>query len=49
MNVTDARLMTPASAGANVAVELAFRRYLSKMNIPFDIKAATPFTDRERL
>ena len=30
---------------AGVAVELAFRRYLSEQNIPFDIKGATPFTD----
>jgi hypothetical protein len=33
---------------ANVAVELAFRRYLSQNNIPFEVKAAAPFTDRER-
>src|SRR3990172_10608064 len=33
---------------ANVAVELAFRRYLSHQNIPFEVKAATPFTDHER-
>ena len=33
---------------ANVAVELAFRRYLSQQNIPFEVKAAAPFTDRER-
>lgn len=33
---------------ANVAVELAFRRYLSTNNIPFEVKAAAPFTDRER-
>lgn len=33
---------------ANVAVEVAFRRYLSQNNIPFDVKASTPFTDRER-
>jgi hypothetical protein len=33
---------------ASVAVELAFRRYLSQNNIPFEVKAATPFTDRER-
>ena len=33
---------------ASVAVELAFRRYLSQQNIPFDVKAAAPFTDRER-
>jgi len=30
---------------AGVAVELAFRRYLSEQNIPFDVKGATPFTD----
>jgi len=30
---------------AGVAVELAFRRYLVRQNIPFDIKGATPFTD----
>lgn len=33
---------------ANIAVEVAFRRYLSQNNIPFEVKAATPFTDRER-
>lgn len=33
---------------ANVAVELAFRRYLTQQNIPFEVKATTPFTDRER-
>jgi len=33
---------------AGVAVELAFRRYLSKQNIPFDVKGATPFTDPDR-
>ncbi len=33
---------------ANVAVELAFRRYLSQQNIPFEVKAATPFTDHDR-
>ena len=33
---------------ASVAVELAFRRYLSQQNIPFEVKAAAPFTDRER-
>src|SRR6185503_9211472 len=31
-----------------VAVELAFRRYLSEHNIPFDVKGATPFTDPDR-
>jgi hypothetical protein len=30
---------------AGVAVELAFRRYLSEQNIPFDVKSAAPFTD----
>ncbi len=30
---------------AGVAVELAFRRYLSEQNVPFDVKGATPFTD----
>ena len=30
---------------AGVAVELAFRRYLSEQNIPFDVKGALPFTD----
>ena len=30
---------------AGVAVELAFRRYLSEHNIPFDVQGATPFTD----
>lgn len=33
---------------ASVAVELAFRRHLSQNQIPFDVKAATPFTDRDR-
>lgn len=33
---------------ANVAVELAFRRYLTQENIPFEVKASTPFSDRER-
>jgi len=30
---------------AGVAVELAFRRYLTEQNIPFDVKSAAPFTD----
>ena len=30
---------------AGAIVELAFRRYLSQQDIPFDITAATPFTD----
>ncbi len=33
---------------AGVAVELAFRRYLSQQDIPFEVQAATPFTDHER-
>ncbi|HEY9151981.1 MAG TPA: hypothetical protein VIN60_03780 [Anaerolineales bacterium] len=33
---------------AGVAVELAFRRYLTQQNIPFDIKGSTPFTDPDR-
>ena len=33
---------------AGVAVELAFRRYLSEQHIPFDVKGATPFTNPDR-
>jgi hypothetical protein len=33
---------------ASAIVELAFRRYLSQQDIPFDITAATPFTDPTR-
>ncbi|MBI5822594.1 MAG: hypothetical protein HZB18_01090 [Chloroflexi bacterium] len=33
---------------ASVVVELAFRRHLSQQNIPFEVKASAPFTDRER-
>jgi len=33
---------------AGVAVELAFRRYLSGQNISFDVQGATPFTDPDR-
>ena len=33
---------------AGVAVELAFRRYLTQNDIPFDVKGATPFTDPDR-
>ena len=33
---------------AGVAVELAFRRYLSEMDIPYDVKGATPFTEPDR-
>jgi hypothetical protein len=30
---------------SGVAVELAFRRYLSQQDVPFDVQGATPFTD----
>ncbi len=33
---------------ANVAVELAFRRYLSQQNIPFDVNAPMPFTEPDK-
>jgi hypothetical protein len=33
---------------AGVAVELAFRRYLSQQDILYDVKGATPFTDPDR-
>jgi hypothetical protein len=33
---------------AGTAVELAFRRYLSQQDIPFEIKAATPFTEPDK-
>jgi hypothetical protein len=33
---------------AGAAVELAFRRYLSEQNVPFEVKAANPFTEPER-
>jgi hypothetical protein len=33
---------------AGAAVELAFRRYLSEENIPFEVKRALPFTEPER-
>jgi len=33
---------------AQAIVELAFRRYLSQQDIPYDITAATPFTDPTR-
>lgn len=33
---------------AGIAVELAFRHYLSEQDIPFDVKGATPFTDPDR-
>src|SRR5512140_3847755 len=31
-----------------IAVELAFRRYLVKQEVPFDVTRATPFTDPDR-
>ena len=31
-----------------IGVELAFRRYLSERQIPFDVKGATPFTDPDK-
>lgn len=34
--------------GASAAVELAFRRYLAEGDVPFEVKAANPFTDPER-
>lgn len=33
---------------AGVAVELAFRRYLSEHGVPFEVKGASPFTEPER-
>ena len=33
---------------AGVAVELAFRRHLGEIGVPFDVKGATPFTDPDR-
>jgi hypothetical protein len=33
---------------ASAAVQLAFRRYLSERNIPFEVKGAAPFTEHER-
>jgi hypothetical protein len=33
---------------ASTAVELAFRRYLSGQNVPFEVKGAAPFTDPDR-
>jgi len=33
---------------ARVAIELAFRRYLSQENIPFEIESATPFTEPDK-
>jgi len=33
---------------ANVAVELAFRRYLTDQNVPFAVKGAMPFTEPEQ-
>lgn len=33
---------------AGVAVELAFRRYLSEQEVPFDVLGATPFSEPDR-
>lgn len=33
---------------AGAAAELAFRRYLTEQNIPFDVRGAAPFTDPDR-
>jgi len=33
---------------AETAAEIAFRRYLSEQNIPFEVKAALPFTGHDR-
>jgi hypothetical protein len=33
---------------AGIAVELAFRRYLTEQKVSFDVKGATPFTDPDR-
>jgi hypothetical protein len=33
---------------ARAAVELAFRRYLSEQNIPFEVKSAAPFREHDR-
>jgi hypothetical protein len=35
-------------AAAQAAMELAFRRYLSEQNVPFEVKGALPFTEHER-
>ena len=35
-------------AVAGAAIELAFRHYLSEQEIPFEVKSALPFTERER-
>ena len=32
----------------SVAVELAFRRYLSQLGVPYEVKALTPFSDANR-
>ncbi|NOH04783.1 MAG: hypothetical protein HND47_23840 [Chloroflexi bacterium] len=33
---------------ANIAVELAFRRHLSQLNIPYEVRASASFAERER-
>jgi hypothetical protein len=35
-------------AVASAALQLAFRRYLSQQNIPFEVKSAVPFTEHDR-
>src|ERR1044072_953726 len=35
-------------AVASAALQLAFLRYLSQQNIPFEVKSAVPFTEHDR-
>lgn len=46
MGKSDAKRMRSIVGG--IAVELAFRRYLSEKNIPFDVEGITPFTDPDK-
>ncbi len=46
MGGTDSNRMRRIVAG--IGVELAFRRYLTEREIPFDVKGATPFTDPDK-
>ncbi len=46
MGGSDANRMRRIVAG--IGVELAFRRYLTEREIPFDVKGATPFTDPDK-
>lgn len=46
MGGSDANRMRRIVGG--IAAELAFRRYLSEHQIPFDVKGATPFTDPDK-